>query len=204
MLYPHDHFYPRFERLLGEIANGPLVLDLGTYHALRKELAHHRSLFRNHYFTMDRSYEPGAPGPDVVGDISRLPFESRSADAIICKEVLEHVRDPGRAMSEMHRVLKTGGALLCTVPFLHPYHGKKGYLHDFWRFTEEGVAELFSGFSSVEIERAGGAMFVLRAFSPAIPRAVFFSPLLAPIVNALDRLSMRWGASHLFMVLARK
>jgi SAM-dependent methyltransferase len=140
----------------------------------------------------------------VVGDILRLPFESQSADAIICKEVLEHVRDPGQAVSEMHRVLKAGGALLCTLPFLHPYHGKKGDLPDFWRFTEEGVAELFSCFSSVEIERAGGAMFVLRAFSPALPRAIVFSPILAPLVNFLDRLSMRWGASHLFLILARK
>jgi SAM-dependent methyltransferase len=204
MLYPHDHFYPRFERFLREITNRQLVLDLGTYRPLRKELAAHRSLFRNRYFAMDRSYEPGAPGPDVVGDILRLPFESHSADAIICKEVLEHVRDPGQAVSEMHRVLKAGGALLGTVPFLHPYHGKKGHLPDFWRFTEEGVAELFSGFSSVEIERAGGAMFVLRAFSPARPRAIVFSPMLAPLVNALDRFSMRWGASHLFLVLARK
>jgi SAM-dependent methyltransferase len=204
MLYRHDHCYPRFESLLASVAERPLVLDLGTYHAHRKELSAHRSLFKNSYFTMDVLSRRGEPGPDIVGDIGSLPFRSGSVDAILCKEVLEHVRDPFRAVAEMRRVLKDGGLVFSTVPFLHPYHGTRGRLPDLWRFTEEGVAELFSGFSSLEIQRAGGALFVVRSFSPALLRKALSSRLLAPLVNAIDRMSLRWGASHLFLILARR
>jgi len=118
--------------------------------------------------------------------------------------VLEHVRDAAAAVAEIHRVLKRGGAVLCTVPFLHPYHGTRGRLPDFWRFTEEGAAQLFSGFTSVEVRRAGGAVFVLRVFSPPLLRKAPSSRLLAPLVNVLDRMTLRFGATHLFMVLARE
>jgi len=204
MLYPQDHFYPHFIDLLAEIARAPLVLDLGTYSGFRKELSLHRSLFRNRYYAMDLTYERGNEGPDVVGDILRLPFANASADAVLCKEVLEHVRDPASAVGEIHRVLKQGGAVMCTVPFLHPYHGKRGQLPDFWRFTEEGAAQLFSAFTSVEVRRAGGAIFVLRVFSPPWLRKALSSRLLAPVLNLLDRVTLRFGAPHLFMVLARK
>jgi SAM-dependent methyltransferase len=204
MLFPHDHFYPGFVELLAEVARAPLVLDLGTYSGFRKELSLHRSSFQNRYYSMDLTHQSGNEGPDVVGDILRLPFADASADAVLCKEVLEHVRDPAAAVDEIHRVLKRGGAVLCTIPFLHPYHGTRGKLPDFWRFTEEGAAELFSGFTSVEVRRAGGAVFVLRVFSPLPLRKALSSRLLAPFVNAVDRMTLRFGATHLFMVLARK
>ncbi len=204
MLYPHDHFYPLFVELLAEIARAGLVLDLGTYSGFRKELSFHRSSFQKLYYSMDLTHEGGNEGPDVVGDILRLPFADASADAVLCKEVLEHVPDPGAAVAEIHRVLKPGGAALCTIPFLHPYHGTRGRLPDFWRFTEEGAAQLFSGFTSVEVRRAGGAVIVLRVFSPLLLRKALSSRLLAPLVNALDRMTLRFGATHLFMVLARK
>ncbi len=204
MLYEWDHFYPQFVDLLAEIARAPLVLDLGTYSGFRKELSLHRSLFRNRYYTMDLTHEKEIEGPNVVGDILRLPFANASADAVLCKEVLEHVRDPAAAVNEIHRVLKHGGAVMCTIPFLHPYHGKRGQLPDFWRFTEEGAAQLFSAFTRVEVRRAGGAVFVLRVFSPPWLRKALSSRLLAPVVNFLDRVTLRFGATHLFMVLARK
>jgi predicted SAM-dependent methyltransferase len=46
-------------------------------------------------------------------------------DAVICLEVLEHVGYPFRAAGELVRVLRPGGRLLLTVPFLTSYHGKR-------------------------------------------------------------------------------
>jgi SAM-dependent methyltransferase len=135
MLYQHDHFYPQFVQFLAEVARAPMVLDLGTDSSFRKELSLHRSLFRNRYYAIDLTYERGIKGPDVVGDIQQLPFANGSADAVLCKEVLEHVGDPG-AVAEIHRVLKRG-AVLCTIPFLHPYHGKRGQLPGFLAIHRE-------------------------------------------------------------------
>jgi len=43
------------------------------------------------------------------GDGEKLPLESRFADRVICKNVLEYVTDVGATLSEFRRVLKPGG-----------------------------------------------------------------------------------------------
>jgi len=52
----------------------------------------------------------------MFGDALRLPFKDESFDKIICSEVLEHVADDDRGISELVRVLKPGGSLAVTVP----------------------------------------------------------------------------------------
>ena len=141
--------------------------------------------------------------PDLDGNITSCPFKSESVDAIICKDVLEHVIDPLSAVREMHRVLKTGGLLYCSVPFLHPYHGSK-VLPDYWRFTQDGLHVLFSDFGETRVLRAGEVAFVLRAFLPSSVNRVLYSTPLMPLVNALDRISLKRHATNSFMVLARK
>ncbi len=44
-----------------------------------------------------------------TGDIYALPFPDASFDAVFAYTVLEHLKDPRRAMREMRRVLKPGG-----------------------------------------------------------------------------------------------
>jgi SAM-dependent methyltransferase len=44
------------------------------------------------------------------------------ADVILCTEVLEHVPDPVRAFQHMASLLKPGGYLLVSVPFLSLMH----------------------------------------------------------------------------------
>ena len=209
MLSPRDHFYPQFDRFVREVASRRVILDIGTYHAFRKELAAYADLLdKPTYFAMDyriRSVPQGVRGPDVDGDACRMPFRSESVDAVICKDVLEHVVDPAGAVREIHRVVKRGGLAYCSVPFLHPYHGdpKRG-LPDFWRFTEDGLKCLFSRFESVEIVRAGGALFVLKAFLPSQLNRWLFAPPFMPLANSLDRFSLRRHATNMFLVLARK
>jgi len=55
-------------------------------------------------------------GVDVQADITALPFEDGTFDAILCSHVLEHVDDDRSAMSELARVLRPGGWLLVLVP----------------------------------------------------------------------------------------
>jgi SAM-dependent methyltransferase len=41
-----------------------------------------------------------------------LPFAAATFDAVLARLVLQHLTDPGRALAEIHRVLRTGGRLL--------------------------------------------------------------------------------------------
>lgn len=45
-----------------------------------------------------------------------LPFADASFDFALCKDVLEHLLNPLDLLTELRRVLRPGGALLCHVP----------------------------------------------------------------------------------------
>ena len=57
-----------------------------------------------------------SPIVDVKADIVDLPFEDNSFDIIICNHVLEHIVDDRKAMSELYRVMKSGGWGIVQVP----------------------------------------------------------------------------------------
>ena len=75
-----------------------------------------------------------------------LPFENNSFDSIVCFEVLEHVFEPEKIVNEMFRVLKPGGSLLLTTPFIWNEHEIP---YDYGRYSYFGLKDLFTknGFS---------------------------------------------------------
>ncbi|MEK6705209.1 MAG: class I SAM-dependent methyltransferase [Bdellovibrionota bacterium] len=91
---------------------------------------------------------------DFICDAHDLPMRDSCIDKILNLSLLEHVKKPDVVISEMHRVLKPGGKVLCFIPFLQPYHAAP---YDFNRWTISGAKELFSCFSSVEIFVGAGA-----------------------------------------------
>jgi SAM-dependent methyltransferase len=52
----------------------------------------------------------------VVGDATALPFPDRCFAAVVAFDVLEHVDELERAVSEIYRVLRPGGRLLVHMP----------------------------------------------------------------------------------------
>ncbi len=52
----------------------------------------------------------------VQGDLTSLPFDSQTFDALYCSHVLEHVPDDHKAMEELHRVLRPDGWAIIQVP----------------------------------------------------------------------------------------
>jgi len=85
---------------------------------------------------------------DVIGVGEHLPFHDNSFDAVLSLAVLEHVRDPFQCANEISRVLKPGGKLFCTMPFLQPLHG---YPHHYFNATHQGLRRLFE--DRLEIEK---------------------------------------------------
>jgi hypothetical protein len=77
---------------------------------------------------------------DVLGLGEKLPFADNVFDAVVSIAVLEHVRDPFACAAEITRVLKPGGELVCSVPFLQPLHG---FPHHYYNMTGQGLRALF-------------------------------------------------------------
>ena len=114
-------------------------------------------------------------GITVVGDIQNCPhIPDETYDVIVCTMVLEHVPNPFLAVSELRRILKTGGRLLVIVPSAFPYHITREY-KDYWRFMPDSLTLLFqSGFKEVKFERFGNRLSVVACYwywmLPALPR----------------------------------
>lgn len=73
---------------------------------------------------------------DKVCSATELPFENNSFDYHLSFEVLEHINDPLRYFSEASRVLRPGGVLILSVPFLYRMHGgEPDHPLDFFRYA---------------------------------------------------------------------
>ena len=88
------------------------------------------------------------PGVDRKEDLHSLTFEDDSFGTIFLAETMEHVRTPWKAIEEVHRVLKPGGYLFWSTPFLHPIHHEP----DYWRYTPAGVERLLENFAEVKTD----------------------------------------------------
>ncbi len=111
--------------------------------------------------------------PDVVGDIHALPFKDGEFEIVLCLDVLEHVRDPRKAVSELMRVVAPGGKLLFATRFVFPLHDTPG---DYWRFTEYGLRDLFGEW---EIEELIPETGVFSALAVLLQRISFQTRLRA-------------------------
>jgi ubiquinone/menaquinone biosynthesis C-methylase UbiE len=108
----------------------------------------------------------------VCGDATRLEFASASFDAVTMFDVIEHVPDDKKAMSEVLRVLKPGGYLLVSVP-------NENWRFPYYRFMKNMCPTEEEKFAEWGHVRRGYSLAQLSNLI-AIPRqsaATFISPL---------------------------
>lgn len=140
---------------------------------------------------------------DYVSDIVDIPVEENSFDTVICTEVLEHLPRPDLAIKEFSRILKNGGNLYLTAPFMSgihqaPYHFYSGF-SEFWylKFLKEyGLKEIdikpkkgFFAFYGQETLRA--MLYFIKSkkwrYKIFAPLAVLLILILVPLFFYLDK-----------------
>jgi SAM-dependent methyltransferase len=97
---------------------------------------------------------------DYFYDGNIFPFDDASYDGVICNQVLEHVFNPDQFLHEISRVLKPGGDLLLTVPFVWDEHEQPW---DYARYSSFGLKSLLvrNGFVVVEQRKTNADARVL-------------------------------------------
>ncbi len=80
--------------------------------------------------------------PEVIADAHHLPIKPGSLDLVLVTEVLEHVAQPEIILHEVHRVLKPGGRVVVTLPFMFYQHDDP---RDFRRLTPDGFRQMLVG-----------------------------------------------------------
>jgi 2-polyprenyl-3-methyl-5-hydroxy-6-metoxy-1,4-benzoquinol methylase len=78
-----------------------------------------------------------------VGDIEEMNLDyDECFDLVICGDVLEHLRDPGNVLRQIHRWLKDGGRVLCCLPNVRYWRIWRNLIFKGdWRYTSDGIMD---------------------------------------------------------------
>ncbi len=98
----------------------------------------------------------------IEAKVPPLPFEDELFDYVVSFQVIEHIRNDRRFVSEVLRVLKPGGKFIVTTP-----HKSMSLTRNPWHvreYTPEQLKALLSDFSSVECLGVGGNEQVWRYY----------------------------------------
>lgn len=146
----------------------------------------------------------------------RWPLEDDSVDLAVCDWVLEHVADPQEFVTELHRVLRPGGAFLARTVSKHSLLSAGARLVPNHRHAEvvgtlqpkrEDVDVFPTTYrmnTMADLERVFGADFDWAAsFHPGLEHYAKRWPTLVKLINVIEpRLPQR--AQHGLIVTARK
>lgn len=93
--------------------------------------------------------------PDILGDFCEYDFGQKSYDYVILSEVLQFFKNPQKGIDNAYKILKPGGQVIITSPFVFPIHDRP---YDLYRFTKYGLEYLLNDFTDVKIEEKNSAV----------------------------------------------
>jgi SAM-dependent methyltransferase/uncharacterized protein YbaR (Trm112 family) len=103
---------------------------------------------------------------NIVGDAHDIPFMDGTFNGVIIQAVLQHVLDPWRVVTEIHRVLNPGGFVYAETAFIQSARMGR---YDFTRFTHLGHRRLFRWFDEIDSGVVCGpgmaAAHILRSYA---------------------------------------
>ena len=107
-------------------------LEFGAYKNQSKNFSSYLKGEKNFQYTnLKKDKKNNILGADLN---QKLKFKSNYYQNIIIFNVLEHLINPTKSLKELYRILKKGGLLIGSTPFLYQVHGAP---NDYLRFTAD-------------------------------------------------------------------
>lgn len=133
---------------------------------------------------------------DVICEAINLKFENEKFDTVFSTQVIEHVEDPFKMLSEAARIMKSGGNIIVSAPFCWELHEEP---YDFYRYSKYGLRTMFekNGLEIIEIKANGGkwaaifqmninmiySTFKKKTFFRRILKGIFINARLTSLIN---------------------
>ena len=125
---------------LKSLKNGLKMLDAGCDSQRYRKCCNHLEYTSQDFAQYDgkgdgiglHSGRMNYPKIDYIGNIWKINEKDNTFDIILCTEVIEHIPYPNETIKEFSRLLKSGGELLITAPFISlphmtPYYYYSGF-----------------------------------------------------------------------------
>ncbi len=158
---------------------------------------------------------------DVICLATDIPLPDNSMDTVFSTQVIEHVADHRKLLSEAQRILKPDGYIIVSGPMAWEHHEVP---YDFFRFTRHGFEWLLEthGFTPVEIVANGGkwalvGQLMLNSIRSSFAKKSVFRKILFLlyfvfrvkwIINLLfaflDKVDKDYSSTLNFVVVAKK
>ncbi|MGZ7118335.1 MAG: class I SAM-dependent methyltransferase [Methanobacterium sp.] len=135
--------------LRDEDIKGKKVIEIGSYDVNGSLRSIIESLEPAEYMGVDIIEGPCVDEVCSVEDLLDR-FENESFDVVISTEVIEHVKDWQKAISNIKKICKKDGIIfLTTRSYGFPYHPTPT---DYWRFEKEDMKQIFSDCEILNLE----------------------------------------------------
>lgn len=186
---------------------GSTVLDAGAGDQPYKEYFTHCLYEAADFEKVDKPYAKST----YVCDLASIPVEDGRFDAILFNQVMEHLPEPLLVLSELRRVMKPGGRMICTAPLFYEEHEQP---YDFFRYTQFGWRLLMeqAGLKVLRLDWMEGyfgtvayQLHTAAKYLPIAPTKIspgLFGLIVVPVVAASRFLF--WLLAHLFYRLDEK
>jgi ubiquinone/menaquinone biosynthesis C-methylase UbiE len=209
-----NHFYANLARRYGK--HGVRLLEIGS--GLGHLVGQLENTFKTvavdvNFWALKQSSRNIRSTFAIASSAQDLPFPSGIFGVVIIKHVVEHLVDPGRAISEIGRVVAKDGIVLLSTPnlksLLKPLKGEKwiGYqdpTHISLKTPQEWISLISkAGFEVQQVFTDGFWDVPYIPIIPYIIQKLFFGSLGGiQAITSIPFLPGRWGES--IIVIARK
>jgi 2-polyprenyl-3-methyl-5-hydroxy-6-metoxy-1,4-benzoquinol methylase len=183
------------EKLLGLLAGAETVLDAGCSAGYLAERLQARGARVVGLELDPRAAEQARRFCEAVyvGDVETMeqPFEPASFDAVVCGDLIEHLRDPQAFLERVRPLLRPAGRLVLSTPNVANWAIRLGLLFGRFRYTPRGILDrthshLFTRKTLMECLEAAGYRVTVSDFTVPVP--VLSTPRVEALAHAIGRL----------------